>query len=91
MAFGIPTLMHVLCKKKLEDLGRACPRCFVLSPTRELAQQIADVLCEVGKSYGVKSICLFRGSPKGPQLWSLKSCCFYDRILPDGHQDVCEL
>ncbi|KAK9120482.1 hypothetical protein Syun_018099 [Stephania yunnanensis] len=72
LAFGIPALMHVLCKKKQEDSG-ACPRCFVLSPTRELAQQIADVLCEAGKSCGVKSICLFGGTSKGPQIHGLKS------------------
>ncbi|KAK9096634.1 hypothetical protein Sjap_022131 [Stephania japonica] len=40
LAFGIPTLVHVLCKKKLGDSGRACPWCSVLSPTRELAQQL---------------------------------------------------
>ncbi|KAK9144216.1 hypothetical protein Sjap_004119 [Stephania japonica] len=73
LAFGIPALMHVLCKKKQEESGRACPRCFVLSPTRELAQQIADVLCEAGKSCGVKSICLFGGTSKGPQIQGLKS------------------
>ncbi|KAK9096570.1 hypothetical protein Sjap_022067 [Stephania japonica] len=40
LAFGIPALVHVLCKKKLGDLGRACPSCSVLSSTRELAQQM---------------------------------------------------
>ncbi|KAK9096609.1 hypothetical protein Sjap_022106 [Stephania japonica] len=73
LAFGIPALVHVLCKKKLGDSGRACPWCSVLSPTRELAQQIADVLCEAGKSCGVKSICLFGGSSKGTHIQGLKS------------------
>ncbi|KAK9096626.1 hypothetical protein Sjap_022123 [Stephania japonica] len=40
LTFGIPALVHVLCKKKLGDSGRACPWCSVLSPTRELAQQM---------------------------------------------------
>ncbi|KAK9096542.1 hypothetical protein Sjap_022039 [Stephania japonica] len=40
LAFGIPALVHVLCKKKPGDSGRACPCCSVLSPTRELAQQM---------------------------------------------------
>ncbi|KAK9096565.1 hypothetical protein Sjap_022062 [Stephania japonica] len=70
---GIPALMHVLCKKKLGDSGRACPWCSVLSPTTELAPQIADVLCKAGKSCGVKSICLFGGSSKGTHIQGLKS------------------
>ncbi|KAK9096615.1 hypothetical protein Sjap_022112 [Stephania japonica] len=65
LVFGIPALVHVLCNKMLGDSGTACPWCSVLSPTRELAQQIADVQCEAGKSCGVKSICLFGGSSKG--------------------------
>ncbi|KAK9096613.1 hypothetical protein Sjap_022110 [Stephania japonica] len=73
LAFGIPAFVHVLCKKKLGDSGRACPWCSVLSPTRELTQQIADVLCKAGKSCGVKSICLFGGSSKGPHIQGLKS------------------
>ncbi|KAK9096560.1 hypothetical protein Sjap_022057 [Stephania japonica] len=39
LAFGVPDLVHDLCKKMLGDSGRACPWCSVLSPTRELAQQ----------------------------------------------------
>ncbi|KAK9096566.1 hypothetical protein Sjap_022063 [Stephania japonica] len=35
--------------------------------------KIADVLCEAGKSFGVKSICLFGGSSKGPHIQGLKS------------------
>lgn len=40
IAFGVPALMHV--KKKLgEKAGKkGVPRCLVLSPTRELAQQV---------------------------------------------------
>ncbi|KAK9096575.1 hypothetical protein Sjap_022072 [Stephania japonica] len=73
LAFGIPALVHVLCKKKLGDSRRACPWCSILSPTRELAQQIADILCEAEKSCGVKSICLFGGSSKGRHIQGLKS------------------
>ncbi|KAF9625426.1 hypothetical protein IFM89_022739 [Coptis chinensis] len=49
------------------------PLAFVLSPTRELAQQIADVLCEAGKSCGVSSVCVYGGTSKGPQISSLKA------------------
>ncbi|KAL8091061.1 hypothetical protein AgCh_040241 [Apium graveolens] len=40
LAFGVPTIMHVLNKKKNQISKRVNPQCHVLSPTRELAQQV---------------------------------------------------
>uniref|UniRef100_A0A0D9WXV3 RNA helicase n=1 Tax=Leersia perrieri TaxID=77586 RepID=A0A0D9WXV3_9ORYZ len=77
IAFGVPALMHV--RKKLgeklgeKDAKKRVPRVLVLSPTRELAQQIADVLCEAGAPCGTKSVCLYGGTSKGPQIAALKS------------------
>ncbi|GAB2211097.1 hypothetical protein Droror1_Dr00016388 [Drosera rotundifolia] len=45
---------------------------MVLSPTRELAQQISDVLTDAGKPCGVKVLCLYEGTSKGPQISTLK-------------------
>lgn len=73
LAFGIPAMMHVLGKRKGDKSRRVNPLCLFLSPTRELAQQIADVLCDAGKSCGVKSSCFYGGTSKGPQLAALKS------------------
>ncbi|KAF6135853.1 hypothetical protein GIB67_028172 [Kingdonia uniflora] len=73
LAFGIPALMHILGKEKKNASKRVNPLCLVLSPTRELAQQIADVLLEAGKSCGARSVCLYGGTSKGPQISSLKS------------------
>ncbi|KAL8138796.1 hypothetical protein V2J09_004797 [Rumex salicifolius] len=73
LAFGIPAMMHVLEKKKGGRVKGGNPLCLVLSPTRELAQQIADVLCDAGKSCGVKTVCLYGGTSKGPQISALKS------------------
>ncbi|KAF8404473.1 hypothetical protein HHK36_009358 [Tetracentron sinense] len=73
LAIGVPALMHIMGKKKNKTSKQANPLCLILSPTRELAQQIADVLCDAGKPCGVKSICLYRGISKGPQISSLKS------------------
>ncbi|GLT80611.1 hypothetical protein SLA2020_520420 [Shorea laevis] len=39
----------------------------------ELAEQISNVLCDAGNSCGVKSVCLYGGTPKGPQISALKS------------------
>lgn len=73
LAFGVPAMMHVLSKRKSKTSKGVNPLCLVLSPTRELAQQISDVLCEAGKHCGVKSVCLYGGTSKGPQISSLKS------------------
>ncbi|KAL3500045.1 hypothetical protein ACH5RR_039138 [Cinchona calisaya] len=73
LAFGIPAIMYVLSKRKSKTAKKVNPLCLVLSPTRELAQQIADVLSDAGKPSGVKSVCLYGGTSKGPQIASLKS------------------
>ncbi|XP_066389722.1 DEAD-box ATP-dependent RNA helicase 5-like isoform X1 [Miscanthus floridulus] len=74
IAFGVPALMHI--RKKVGGKSgkkKAVPRCLVLSPTRELAQQIADVLSEAGAPCGIKSVCLYGGTKKEPQVSALKS------------------
>ncbi|KAM0934096.1 putative RNA helicase [Dioscorea sansibarensis] len=73
VAFGVPALMHVLQKKQKKTSTKVVPRCLVLSPTRELAQQIADVLCDAGSPCGLQTVCLYGGTSKGPQISSLKS------------------
>ncbi|MQM09581.1 hypothetical protein Taro_042458, partial [Colocasia esculenta] len=73
LAFGVPALMHILKKKEASKTKKRAPRCLVLAPTRELAQQIADVLCDAGNPCGVKSVCLYGGTSKGPQISSLKA------------------
>ncbi|XP_010261619.1 PREDICTED: DEAD-box ATP-dependent RNA helicase 5 [Nelumbo nucifera] len=73
LAFGVPALMHILHNGKKKKEKKLNPLCLVLSPTRELAQQIADVLSDAGKTCGVKSVCLYGGTSKGPQISCLKS------------------
>ncbi|KAI0509944.1 hypothetical protein KFK09_010544 [Dendrobium nobile] len=73
LAFGVPALMHILQKDNKKQSKKAVPRCLVLSPTRELAQQIADVLRDAGSPCGITSVCLYGGTSKGPQISSLKA------------------
>ncbi|KFK44954.1 hypothetical protein AALP_AA1G325100 [Arabis alpina] len=76
LAFGIPAIMHVLKKDKKIGKGSSKsvnPTCLVLSPTRELAVQISDVLSEAGEPCGLKSICVYGGSSKRPQINALRS------------------
>nr|CAB3456363.1 unnamed protein product [Digitaria exilis] len=73
IGFGVPALMHIRKKVGGKAGKKAVPRCLVLSPTRELAQQIADVLSEAGAACGINSVCLYGGTSKGPQIAALKS------------------
>ncbi|XP_042495165.1 DEAD-box ATP-dependent RNA helicase 5-like [Macadamia integrifolia] len=73
LAFGVPALMHILGKEDKKKSKRTNPLCLVLSPTRELAQQIADVLCDAGMPCGARTVCLYGGTSKGPQISALKS------------------
>ena len=41
---------------------------LILSPTRELAQQIAAVMEESGSASGLKTLCAYGGVPKPPQV-----------------------
>ncbi|CAO2819711.1 unnamed protein product [Amaranthus hypochondriacus] len=91
LAFGIPAMMHVLGKRKGDMSRRKNPICLILSPTRELAQQIADVLCDAGKSCGIKSACFYGGTSKGPQLEALRSGVDIVIATPGRLKDLIEM
>ncbi|KAI8515370.1 putative ATP-dependent RNA helicase ddx17 [Branchiostoma belcheri] len=46
--------------------------CLVLTPTRELAQQVQQEASKFGRSSRIKNTCVFGGSPKGPQIRDLE-------------------
>src|ERR1039457_4843517 len=48
------------------------PRGLVLVPTRELAQQVADVLAPLGQSIGVTVTTVYGGAPLGRQIDRLR-------------------
>ncbi|KAH1044073.1 DEAD-box ATP-dependent RNA helicase 5 [Glycine soja] len=91
LAFGLPAVMHVLGKRKGKSSKGRNPLGLVLSPTRELAQQISDVMCDAGRSCGVQSICLYGGTSKGPQISSLKSGIDIIIGTPGRIQDLIEM
>jgi len=43
-------------------------QCLVVVPTRELAQQVAQVADQFGETARVRNVCVYGGAPKGPQL-----------------------
>ncbi|CAM6098389.1 unnamed protein product [Calypogeia fissa] len=71
LAFGVPAIVHVSSKKVKSK--KPCPLALVLAPTRELTQQIAEVLEEAGGFCGVKVACVYGGASKGPQKEALRA------------------
>jgi len=69
-SFILPALVHIAAQ---EPLGRGDgPICLVVVPTRELAQQVAQVANELGRPMNVRNCCVYGGAPKGPQLRDLE-------------------
>ncbi|CAH1723669.1 probable ATP-dependent RNA helicase DDX5 isoform X1 [Aphis gossypii] len=69
LSYIVPALIHISHQRKLSR-GDG-PIVLVLSPTRELAQQIQTVCDDFGDAFGVSSTCLFGGAPKGGQAADL--------------------
>jgi superfamily II DNA/RNA helicase len=66
LAFGLPMLSRIAAMR-----GRAlqkAPRGLILVPTRELAQQVAEVLTPLGRSIGVSVTTVYGGVPIGRQI-----------------------
>ncbi|MCO5567949.1 hypothetical protein L7F22_021645 [Adiantum nelumboides] len=81
--------MHVLSRAG-KGLKENCPTCLVLSPTRELAQQIAEVLVDAGQPCGIRTACFYGGTSKKPQYAALKSGVDIVVATPGRLQDLVE-
>ena len=66
-AFLLPVLHRLL------DLPRGVTRALVLSPTRELAEQIGDVCRDLSRHPKVQSALVVGGRPMGPQERALRA------------------
>jgi superfamily II DNA/RNA helicase len=64
LAFGLPLLTRLAGGRRREQ----APRGLVLVPTRELAQQVADVLTPLGHRVGVRIATVYGGVPIGRQI-----------------------
>ncbi|MBN2355275.1 DEAD/DEAH box helicase, partial [candidate division KSB1 bacterium] len=65
-AFVLP-MLHQLIKGK-----RGRIRALILTPTRELAEQIHGAIRELGKNTGIRSVAVYGGVPVRPQLEALR-------------------
>ena len=69
LAFGLPMLTRLAGAAG----PKGAPRGLVLVPTRELAQQVADVLTPLGRSVGVTVTTVYGGVPYGRQITALRN------------------
>ena len=70
LSFILPAIVHINAQPLLEP-GDG-PIALVLAPTRELAQQIAEVAYKYGASSRIKCTCVFGGAPKSGQARDLQ-------------------
>ncbi len=70
-AFALPTL-HRLQDSPWKGSGRRPIRALVLTPTRELASQIAESFGEYGRHTALRHAVVFGGVGQGPQEQALK-------------------
>jgi len=66
LAFGLPLLTRLAASTGQRH--DKAPRGLVLVPTRELAQQVADVLAPLGRSVGVSITTVYGGVPVSGQI-----------------------
>jgi ATP-dependent RNA helicase DBP3 len=73
LAFTLPALMHIKHRIKTETgKQRKGPILLIISPTRELAMQSQVVLEEAADAVKMKSVCVYGGVAKGPQIQALR-------------------
>jgi len=70
-AFAIPILQHLYLNRE-QNVGRRKVKSLIVTPTRELAIQIADSFTVYGKLTGIKNTVIFGGVKQGSQTNALR-------------------
>ncbi|MFO8047521.1 MAG: DEAD/DEAH box helicase, partial [Desulfosudaceae bacterium] len=70
-AFVLP-ILHRLLKKSPADQKTGGPRALIMTPTRELAEQIHQAIRELGPKTRLKSTTVYGGVGIAPQIQKLK-------------------
>jgi len=70
ISFLLPSIVHINHQPPLQP-GDG-PIALVLCPTRELAQQVQGVAETFGRSSKLRSVCIYGGAAKGPQIRTLE-------------------
>ncbi|MDY6905932.1 MAG: DEAD/DEAH box helicase [Thermodesulfobacteriota bacterium] len=70
-AFVLPILHRLLAHAPAKNT-KSCPRALILTPTRELAEQIHQAIRDLGRKTGIRSATVYGGVNIGPQIQALK-------------------
>ena len=70
LAFGVPLVRAVLASKS-QNPSKPSVRAVVVSPTRELAQQIYSQLKSLARPYSLHTVCIYGGVQKDDQRKAL--------------------
>merc|ERR1712072_579924 len=70
LAYTLPGIVHINHQQPMQR-GDG-PIVVVLAPTRELAQQIAEVATQFGKSTHLRNVCVYGGTPRYHQMRQLQ-------------------
>lgn len=87
LAFGLPAITHILGQKGKNSKG---PRCLILAPTRELCQQIGDVMEKACEVCGLKCAVVYGGVPKSQQISDLRAGAEVVTATPGRLEDLVE-
>ncbi len=71
-SFAIPILQHIYLDKQ-QNKGARTVKALIVTPTRELAIQIADSFTSYGKHTGIKNTVIFGGVKQGQQTNALRA------------------
>jgi ATP-dependent RNA helicase RhlE len=67
LAFGLPALARLAARPRRNSTGM-----LVLAPTRELAQQVHDVIAPMAVAMGMNAACVYGGVGMEPQVRALR-------------------
>ena len=73
LAFGVPCIRALTVLPQPKKSHGPVARAVMVSPTRELAVQIHDQIVALAMPAGLKSVCVYGGVPKPPQVAALRT------------------
>ena len=88
LGFLLPVLAKCLLEKAAAD---GLPMALIMAPTRELALQIAAEALKFGKSVGCRTVAVYGGAPKGPQISAIQKGCELIIGTPGRISDVIDV
>ncbi|MDD3961433.1 MAG: DEAD/DEAH box helicase, partial [Bacteroidales bacterium] len=71
-AFALPILQHLYTNTQKHDKGKRKIQALIITPTRELALQIADSFTTYGKYTGLRNTVIYGGVKQGKQTEALE-------------------